>query len=439
MDLFKYFEETINKENIQEFSGDEYELALIRYVLVESSKLFYRNITFFLNVEQIAERHLIYTQKINPENVNSFEIVCSSYCSLLKTILNDKYGLKTYLIETDRDVFKHVALILVSKSGNKYFIDPLMDLSEMKSGMRTHNFASNEKNSNPYIRITLENLSYLDQKTLEKIDEKIGFKKNHLYTDDKLCLLKNKLDKFELISDSDSKNKFAELILNRPTTEIEYNDTLNFKIISFFELIRKDIAVNGLVDLMIWIKSSLNQLLSSEEKTKIKITDFFIDQSDLKDETIYEIMDVDEIRKRGILLEYNSNYIIFSTSNIQYLKFNAQEWEKARIKNNIFVKNTELISLYGYLNELELEPNILDHREFLKIFGKIEKRIIKNKKNPKDFIDVIDRKKIVINYDFPIEFSIENNLLVLFNKNNTNKYSILFADEGRNIKYNLIK
>ena len=180
MNVYKYLDKHMDITKIQELKGDEYELALVRYVLLKISKLFYRSIIFFLNDEQIEQRNFIYSQKMNPENITSFEIVCSSYCSIIKEILKNKYHIEVELIETDRDVFKHVALLLHTKMGNRYFIDPLMDLSEMKAGMRTHNFASKEKSDNPYIRVKIENLNFLDSKILENIDDKIEYKKHHI-------------------------------------------------------------------------------------------------------------------------------------------------------------------------------------------------------------------------------------------------------------------
>ena len=375
---------------------------------------------------------------MNPENITSFEIVCSSYCSIIKEILKNKYHIEVELIETDRDVFKHVALLLHTKMGNRYFIDPLMDLSEMKAGMRTHNFASKEKSDNPYIRVDIENLNFLDSKILENIDNKIGYKKHHMYMDEMLDVLKNKLSEFEQIPDAKTKKKVAKHILKRPVQEIEYKDILNFKIIALAELIRKNITVSGLVDFMIFVQSALEKILKYEEKDKIKISDFFVDTCDLKDENICAFLNRNENRKRGIIIEYNDQYMLLSTENTQYLLFDRDEWEKIKNKNHIFVRKKAHIQSYKYLNALELEPNILEHREFLRIFRKIERKIIRDNKNPKDYIDIVNKQKIIINYKLSIEFSIENNLLVLLNKKNGKKYAIHYKDEGRNVTYKLI-
>ena len=47
MNLYEYLKEKINIDQIENFSGDKYELAIVRYVMKEASKLFYRDNTFF--------------------------------------------------------------------------------------------------------------------------------------------------------------------------------------------------------------------------------------------------------------------------------------------------------------------------------------------------------------------------------------------------------
>ena len=259
-----------------------------------------------------------------------------------------------------------------------------------------------------------------------------------MYMDEMLDVLKNKLSDFEQIPDAKTKKKVAKHILKRPVKEIEYKDILNFKIIAFAELVRKNITFIGLVDFMIFVQSALEKILTYEEKDKTKISDFFVDTCDLKDENIYKFLNSNENRKRGMMIKYNNQCMILSAENTDYLLFTQDEWEKIKNRNHIFIRKKEHIQSYKYLSTLELEPNILDHREFLKIFSKIERRMIKDNKLPKDYIDIVNRQKIIVNYKFSIEFSIENNLLVVLNKKNGKKYAIHYEDEGRNVTYKLI-
>lgn len=400
MNIYEYLEDNVNEKNIQNFNGDLYELALVRYILIKLANLFYRDIIFFLNDEQIEQRFTIYNKEINPNSVDSFNITCYSYCKLIKKILDKKYGIQAELIFTDNDVFRHVALIVVTKSKNRYFIDPLMDLSNMKAGMKTKNFATKEQSNNQYVRNKPKNLKYLKDELLYKIDIQIGYiNSNKKYLDDLLVEIKMKLDEEEVIE-------------------------------FFFEKIKKEI--NGLVDTIIYVKSALNILTD-----KYNVWDFFVDEEDIKENNMKEILQNNKNkRKRGIVVELKNACIIFSNNN-KSIKISKKDWEKIIIKNNIYVRKNEFIKNYKYLNQLELEPNILEHREFQRIFKIIEENITENMENCQNYIHVINREKLVINYKEVIEFSIEENILVIKNITKKIKIKIIYLDEGRNVLYKL--
>ena len=68
MNLYDYFIENIHMNKIKEFDGYMHEMALVRYVMKETSKIFYRDYTFFLNKENINARFNIYNKKVDLEN-----------------------------------------------------------------------------------------------------------------------------------------------------------------------------------------------------------------------------------------------------------------------------------------------------------------------------------------------------------------------------------
>ncbi|MCI8471320.1 MAG: hypothetical protein HFJ35_07750 [Clostridia bacterium] len=345
MNLYEYLEKNIDKAKIQEFNDDEYEIALVRYVLMQTARIFYRNRLFFLDEEQIKIRHLIYNEQIDIRNINSYDIVCSSYCRILQEVLKNKYTIQTELLEADRDEFKHIVMRLITSKGNRYLIDPLMDLTNMKTRMKTHNFATIEKDSNnPYIRIQIDGLKYIDDGTIRRIDEKIGYLENNKYKDD------------------------------------------------------------------------------------------------IQDKEILNALEKIQNRNRGLLIECGDIVIAFFMNSMRYLKIDKVKWKRLEKNNKIFVKRKILINEYKYLNELELETNILDHKEFLKIFKTIEEKAIKNSDNIGEFIDVSKKRdSIAINYDKLLEFKIENNFLVVFNKTDSIKTIIEFTDEGRKVQYHTSK
>ena len=142
MNLYDYFSENIHIDKIKEFNGDMHELALVRYVMKEASKFFYRDYTFFLNKENIDDRDTMYNRKIDLNDIRDFSIVCKSYCDVIKELLNGLYGIDSEVISAFNDRFRHVDLLIKTKTGNRYIVDPLTDLVEMQVGLKTNNFAS---------------------------------------------------------------------------------------------------------------------------------------------------------------------------------------------------------------------------------------------------------------------------------------------------------
>lgn len=141
MNLFSYFKENIHMDKIKSFNGDLSDMALVRYVMKEASKIFYRDYTFFLNKENINNRADIYDKEIDLSNIQEFNIVCKSYCNIIKELLKQNYDIDVELISPFNDRFRHVDLLIKTKGGNRYIVDPLTDLIEMQVGMRTNNFA----------------------------------------------------------------------------------------------------------------------------------------------------------------------------------------------------------------------------------------------------------------------------------------------------------
>ena len=112
MNLYEYLKEKINIDQIENFSGDKYELAIVRYVMKEASKLFYRDNTFFLNKENLKDRKDIYEQEFNLEDIQNFNIVCKSYCHVIKDVLKKNYNIDSELISPFEDQFRHVDLLI---------------------------------------------------------------------------------------------------------------------------------------------------------------------------------------------------------------------------------------------------------------------------------------------------------------------------------------
>ena len=93
MNLYDYLERNVNLDKISELNGDMYEMAELKYMINELSKLFYRNYTFFMFKEDLKNRTKIYERTIDPKNVEDFSVVCKSYCKLIKQLAKELYDI----------------------------------------------------------------------------------------------------------------------------------------------------------------------------------------------------------------------------------------------------------------------------------------------------------------------------------------------------------
>ena len=124
MNLFDYFKDNVNIDKIKNIDEDIRELAIVRYVMKEASKMFYRDYTFFLDKENIEDRESIYNKEIDLNNIQDFAIVCKSYCNIIKNLLKCVYNIDTELVSPFEDKFRHVDLLIKTKNGKKYIVDP---------------------------------------------------------------------------------------------------------------------------------------------------------------------------------------------------------------------------------------------------------------------------------------------------------------------------
>ncbi len=79
-------------------------------------------------------------------------------------LLKQVYNIDSELVSPFEDKFRHVDLLIKTKNGKNYIVDPLTDLIEMQVSMRTNNFASEEYYNSNYTGI-LNNISFLNENT----------------------------------------------------------------------------------------------------------------------------------------------------------------------------------------------------------------------------------------------------------------------------------
>ena len=314
MNLFKMCKENIHMDKIEHFKGDIHELAIVRYVMKEASKIFYRDYTFFLDKENVNERNAIYNKEFDLRDIKCFNIVCKSYCNIIKEILKKNYDIDSELISPFDDKFKHVDLLIKTKDGNKYIVDPLTDLIEMQVGLRTNNFASKKYYDNVYTG-TVQDIDFLNDEELEKIDDVIEYKNDGVYLDDFFKLLKEKLDNIEEMLEKDeliSINLLGKKYNGNRLSDDE-KTVLKLNFVSKYLNNRKNL--NGIVDLQMFSNIVIKNLFTEEEQKKIHSYSFFVDEQDLKDTELRDILINKESRKRGIVINFNRKNYIFSLSS----------------------------------------------------------------------------------------------------------------------------
>lgn len=438
MNLYDYFKKNVQLDKVKDFSDDMYEIALVRYVMKEASKIFYRDYTFFLNKENILARDKIYNKKENLSDIQDFSIVCKSYCDIIQDVLKKLYGVETKIISAFDDKFRHVDLLVETKAGKKYIVDPLTDLVEMQTNLKTNNFASRKYYETLYSNI-YRDIVFLSDEELRRIDDKIGYTEKGQYLNDSVNELRKNFDDFEnfLI-----KNKsVAEKLLGTDYDGKKFtsDEKLELKLRYISKFLNNRSKINGFVEFVIFSNIMVKELFSEEEQKKIKISNFFVDEKDLKTKEVASVLKSPNARKRGRVISFNGKNYIFSL-NQNTLEFSDEEWENIVEENNVFVKKEYEVQLLKYLKENGADRNIVHNNEFLRLFNKFENALLNQGKS----LDDIKRENILIGKDIIftkveenyISYKIENGKLVVKDYSGNKKYIITYDDEGRNIVYN---
>ena len=436
MNLYDYFKENIHMDKIKEFNGDMYELALVRYVMKEASKFFYRDYTFFLNKENIDDRDTIYNKIIDLNDIRDFSIVCKSYCNVIKEMLKELYGIDSEVVSAFNDRFRHVDLLIKTKTGNRYIVDPLTDLVEMQVGLKTNNFASKVYYESSYTKI-LDNISFLTEDELEQIDNKIEYKNGTAYLDDLLKKLREKFDHIEEFL-RENQHIAIELLGNKyDGKQLSNDEKIDLKLKYISKYLNNRRYLNGFVDLVMFSDIVIKELFPQEEQSKIHSYSFFVDEN-LQNTELADILTSTETRKRGRVLNFNEKNYIFSLSR-GTLEYNDNEWRELIEKNNIFVKPEYPVQLLKYLKTNGADRNIVHNNEFLRLFNKFETALLNSGKTLEDIANNnihIQEDMILTRFGNKcISYKIEDGHLVVKDYGKNLKHIVFYEDEGRNISY----
>lgn len=438
MNLYKHIKEKINLDRISDLEDDKYELAIVRMVLKELSKIFYRDYTFFLNKENLDDREAIYNKEYNLSDFQDHSVTCKKHSRIVVDLLKSIYDIDAEIISSANDKYRHIDVLIKTKSGKRYIVDPLGDLIEMQVGLKTNNFASEEYYNSCYSHY-IDDISFLAEDELEEIDDKIKYTSDIVYLDEFLLYLKSKLDNIEEIlkqNDKLSVELLGEKYDGREFSENERTQ-LKLKFISKFFNNRKNLK--GTVDLLMFANFTIKKIFLPQEQEKISVNSFFVDKKDLEDINLKQMLRGKENRKRGIVISFGGKNYIFALSQTS-LEYSDEEWKKIVEKNKIFIRPKFSVQLLKYLKSNGVDRNLVHNNEFLRIFSELETKLLKEGKTLEDIKNnniLIQDGIIFINHgNESYSYRIENGNFVIKDYKNNLKKTVFYKDEGRNISYN---
>ncbi len=207
------------------------------YIYVTLCKMFSYDCHFLFGSE--TEKKKIYNRKIDISNVDTFEIVCSSWCYIAKKLLKE-IGIES---EIKYDVLPHVYLI-IDLNPYKIKMDPMKDgydLTRIKIGSKSHGF--NDLN---------HNMDF--QEKIKKSADMI-YKKYDIFADECVNILQQELKRY-------SQNK------NFMTGKKFDNEVFIEKINIIINLINTTSLVKRFDDTDRYIDYLVIKLLSEWEKSK---------------------------------------------------------------------------------------------------------------------------------------------------------------------------
>lgn len=420
MDLYKYIKHNIKLEEIRKLPRDKFEIAITRNTLKGLSSIFYRDYTFFLSKENLIDRKGIYNKKVDIANIKDFSIVCKTYCEIIKNILKENYDINSELISPFSDEFRHIDLMITTKAGERYIIDPLSDLVEMQVGLKTNNFASKSYYDKTY-KDTYKEISFLTDEELEEIDDKIGYKNGSKYLDENLDEIKSYFDS-NMEQTTNLKDENDKII----------GDKLKY----ICENLNNRNRINGIVDLVMYINTVISKVFSKEEQKRIQVLNFFADEKDIINKELNPILDKKEKRSRGVAIKVGDRYFIMGLNSL-FKEYNNNEWNDIVDENKIFIRPKFNVLLLDYLKKNGADRNIVHNNEFLRLFSIFEKRLMESGKKIEEIIEnnltIRDGKILTKVNEERFLYKIENYNLVVEDYSHNIKDTILFQDEGRRI------
>ncbi|MBQ3695533.1 MAG: hypothetical protein II938_00985 [Alphaproteobacteria bacterium] len=434
MDLIAYFNDKIDCRRIEDFSSDMKEMALVRYVIWEAAKLLHRDDRFFLFKEDLKNRSSIYEKEPDIRDLDDLSIVCSSYTAILAAVLR-YYGINAERIAKGKDRYRHMDLLITTQGGKKYILDPLTDLIEMQTQMKTNYFGT-EACCDKYKEI-IPDLSVFNERDLQQIDDAIGYRKNNQYAFSNTKILFQNLVQ-SLKENAELRKRLS--VSKDKCQNLSDQDIFNLKVQFLINVCKVHPYVTGMADLIVFIKMMMGRVFTPQELKKVSVDEFFFEKQDLKTPGL-ESNFVGKERYRGLLLKVgdDENYI-FSLKNNVCIRVADLEWFNLVINNKIYVKPHNYVKLLAYLKEIRVDRNLLHHGTFLKAMHDFETKCEEQHWDLEKIKEslIITPISVTICADKMMEYKIVNNALHITNKTDGKEYRVSYEDEGRHTKLYLI-
>lgn len=365
----------LSEKEKQGLNEEEQELAIARKLEVEMLPLLRRNINFFYAGANIPKKAQAYNQPMNEEEIKraisekskAISVVCKPLCEMVVSILREN-GLNAETLSCDTDMFRHTDVLLTTKSGKQYIINYLEDMENVQTGMKTPDFASKAYYDRRYAKFeggvttdgkSLANISFLDEETIGKIDEQLGYKKYGMYMDEVIEQIREEFANFREVM---TENEYAQAILNKERSgatlteedkkriheEIaqKYNaktddEILEQKLDWVFNYFNERMGITGHTDfVMYYSRLLLAKVLSPEEYRKLTRYDCFAKASEVPENSkLKDIFDYDNIeasnKLRFCVLECGDKAYAFSTKPNSYVKLPTSDLEEVRSYANL--------------------------------------------------------------------------------------------------------
>ena len=279
-------------------------------------------------------------------------------------------GINAETVSCDTDMFKHVDVLLTTRSGKKYIINYLEDIENIQTGMKTRNFGISQERIKEKLasevkgedrtyhvyRLNEQNegeISFIDQDKLSQIDEKLGYKQCGLYMDDVIEQVKKEFKNFRIIM-AENEYLTGEMKQGEKKTKSEIyekwqnmtdDEILEKKLDWLFNYFNERMDLTGHTDfVMYYSRLLLKQVLTPEEYKNITRYDCFLYNEDIPEQCkILNILDFknaeNKSKIRFCLLEIPDKAYAFSTKPNEYQKLTKEEMEE--VKKYAVISKTE--------------------------------------------------------------------------------------------------